>query len=40
MAGVEEGSMLTKRPLAFTVVIYVAVAAFVAYKKLTRPRPR
>jgi len=36
--GVEEEHMFTKRPLLFSVLLYVAVAAFLAYKRATKLR--
>jgi len=36
----EEVGMLTRRPLALSLVLYAAVAAYLVYKRLTKPGTR
>ena len=34
--GVEEGHMLMRRPLLLSLILYVGVAAYLAYKRMTK----
>ncbi len=36
--GIEESDMVTKRPIALSVFLYLAVSAFLAYKRITKPQ--